>query len=189
MDRVDPKAEEASESFFCRTETYVGLHERNKTRKIKNGIARKVMRLEFVEVEELAEKIRGRKAKTTLKMGRENYILSGFRRGFHLAARNPARYLFRYPPGAVQPVNFRLLYVGTFPGSAGDRRQVRTGSLAGAAGLLTPSGSGLGSRGRGIHPVKLCFEPVGGPAVVAAAGRVGKICFGRHTGQKMPKST
>ena len=50
-------------------ETYVGLHERNKTRKIKNGIARKVMRLEFVEVKELAEKIRGRKAKTALKVG------------------------------------------------------------------------------------------------------------------------
>ena len=90
MDRVDPKAEEASKSFFCRTETYVGLHERNKTGKIKNGIARKVVRLKFVEVKEFAEEIRSRKAEAALKMSRENYIFSGFWRGFHLAARNPA---------------------------------------------------------------------------------------------------
>lgn len=143
------------------------------------------MRLDFVEVKELAEKIRGRKAKTALKVSGENYVLSGFRRGFHLAARNPARYLFRYPPGAVQPINFRLLYVGTFPGSAGDR----TGSLAGAACLLASSGSGLWSRRRDVHPGKLCLEPVGSLAVMTVAGRFGKICFGGHTGQKLPKST
>ena len=147
------------------------------------------MRLEFVEVKELAEKIRGRKAKTALKVSRENYVLSGFRRGFHLAARNPAKHLCRYPPGAVQPVDFRLLYVGTFPGSAGDRRQIRTGMLAGAADLLAPSGSGLWSRGRDIHTGKLCLEPVGSLAVMAVAGRFGKICFGGDTGQKLPKST
>ena len=111
LDRIDPKAEEASESFFCREETNVGLHERNKARKIKNGIARKVMRLKLVKIEELAEEVRSRKAETALKMSRENYVLSGFRRGFHLVARNPARHLCRYPTGVVQPVNLRLLHV------------------------------------------------------------------------------
>ena len=90
MDRIDPKAEEASKSFFCWMETYVGLHERNKAGEVENGIAREMMGLEFVEIEEFAEKIRGRKAEAALKMSRENYIFPGFWRWFHLAARNPA---------------------------------------------------------------------------------------------------
>ena len=123
LDRVDPKAEEASKSFFCRTETYVGLHERNKTRKIKNGIARKVVRLKFVEVKEFAEEIRSRKAKTALKMGGEDHYFARFGRRLALLARNPAEYLFRYPPGPVKPINLGLIYVGALPGPAGEYRQ------------------------------------------------------------------
>ena len=87
MDRVDPKAEEASKGFFCRTETYVGLHERNKAGEVKNGIAREMMGLEFVEIKELPEEVRAREAKTTLEVSGENYVFSGFRRGLYLAAR------------------------------------------------------------------------------------------------------
>jgi hypothetical protein len=50
LDRVDPKTEEASKSFNGREKADVGLHKRNKTRKVENGIARKVVRLEFIKV-------------------------------------------------------------------------------------------------------------------------------------------
>jgi hypothetical protein len=111
LDRIDPKAEEASESFFCREETNVGLHERDIARKIENGIATKMMRLELVEIQKLAEEVGRRKAEATLEVSEENNKLTGFRHGFHLAAWKPARYLCRYPPGAVQPVDLRLRHI------------------------------------------------------------------------------
>jgi hypothetical protein len=101
LDRVDPKAKETSESFLCGKETYVGLHEANKARKIEDGVAREMMGLKLVEIKELPEEIRGREAKTTLEVSRENYIFSGFRRGLYLIARKPANYFRRNPPGAV----------------------------------------------------------------------------------------
>jgi hypothetical protein len=60
-----------------------------------------MMGLEFVKIKELPEEIRGREAKTSLKVSRKNYVFSGFRGGLYLAARKPASYLCRYPPGAV----------------------------------------------------------------------------------------
>ena len=101
LDRVDPKAEEAGKGFLCGKETYVGLHEGNKARKIENGVAREMMGLELVEIKELPEEIRGREAKTTLEVSGENYVFSGFRRGLYLIARKPANYFCRNPPGAV----------------------------------------------------------------------------------------
>jgi hypothetical protein len=130
LDRVDPKTEKASKSFESREETYVGLLEGNKTRKVKNGIARKMMRLELVKIEELAKEIGGRKAEAALKVSKEDDILSGLGRGFHLVARKPADHLFRYPTGAVQPVDLWLRHIRTFLGSPGDRRQVHPGTLA-----------------------------------------------------------
>jgi hypothetical protein len=128
LDRVDPKAEKASKSLKSRKETYVGLHERNKARKIENGVARKMVRLEFIKIEELAEEVRSRKAEAALGVGGKDYGLSGFRRGLQLVAGNPARYLCRYPAGAVQLVNLRLLHFGALPGAAGRRGQVHTGT-------------------------------------------------------------
>ncbi len=162
-------------------ETYVGLHKGNKAGEVKDGIAREMMGLEFVKIKELPEEVRSRKTETTLEMSGKDYVLSGFWRRFHLATRKPAKHLLRYPPGAVKPVDFRLVYIGTYPSSAGDC----AGSLARAACLLTFSGSGLGSRGGGTHPVDLGLEPVGSSAVVAVAGRFGRIGFGRHTGKSV----
>ena len=161
-------------------ETYVGLHKRNKAGEVKDGIAREMMGLEFVKIKELPEEVRSRKTETTLEMSGKDYVLSGFWRRFHLATRKPAKHLLRYPPGAVKPVDFRLVYIGTYPSSAGDC----AGSLARAACLLTFSGSGLGSRGGGTHPVDLGLEPVGSSAVLAAAGRIRNVLSRRHTGKR-----
>jgi hypothetical protein len=64
-----------------------------------------MMGLEFVKIEELTEKVGCRKAEAPLKVSNENNELPGFGSGFHLIAWNPARYLCRYPPGAVQPID------------------------------------------------------------------------------------
>jgi hypothetical protein len=50
LDRVDPKIVEASKSLNRRKEANESLHERNIRREVKDGIARKVVRLELVEV-------------------------------------------------------------------------------------------------------------------------------------------
>jgi hypothetical protein len=50
LDRVDPKTEEAGKSFDGGEKADVGLHKRNITRKIENGVAREVVRLEFLEI-------------------------------------------------------------------------------------------------------------------------------------------
>jgi hypothetical protein len=111
LDRIDPKAKEASKSFFRGKEANVALHERDIARKVENGIARKMVRLELVEVEESAKEVGSRKAEAALEMSKENNGLTGFRHRFHLAARKPARYLCRYPPGAVEPVDLRLRHI------------------------------------------------------------------------------
>ena len=120
MDRIDPKAKEASKSLLRGTEADVSLHEGNITRKIKNGIARKVVRLELVKIQKAAEEIGSRKAEAALEVSKENDGLTGFKHRFNLVARKPARYLCRYPPGAVQPVDLVMCHVRAFPGSAGD---------------------------------------------------------------------
>jgi ribosomal protein S24E len=120
LDRIDPKAKEASKSFLSGTEADVALHEGNVTRKVKNGIARKVVRLESIKIQELAKEVGGRKAEAALKMRKENDELTGFEYRFNLVARKPAGNFCRYPPGTVQPINFMLRHIGAFPGSAGD---------------------------------------------------------------------
>jgi hypothetical protein len=50
LGRVDPKTEEAGKSFDGGEKANVGLHERNKTRNIENGIAREVVRLKFLKI-------------------------------------------------------------------------------------------------------------------------------------------
>ena len=74
LDRIDPKAEEASKSFFCWMETYVGLHKRNKAGEVKDGVAREMMGLEFVKIKELPEEVRSRKTETTLEMSGKDYV-------------------------------------------------------------------------------------------------------------------
>jgi hypothetical protein len=141
LDRVDPKAKEASESFFCGTEANIGLHERNIAREVEDGAARKMVGLEFVKVKELTKEIGGRKAKAALKMRNKNDELSGFGLGFHLITWNPARYLRRYPSGTVQPVDIFLGHVGALPSSPSDVAQVHAGILAGTASFLALLGA------------------------------------------------
>jgi ribosomal protein S24E len=120
LDQIDPKAKEASKSLLRRTEADVALHEGDIARKIKNGIARKVVRLELVEIQELPKEIGSRKAEAALKVSKENDGLTGFEYRFDLVARKPAGNFCRYPPGTVQPIDLVLRHVGAFPGSAGD---------------------------------------------------------------------
>jgi hypothetical protein len=111
LDRIDPKAKEASKGFFCGKEANVALHERNIAGEVEDGIARKMVGLELIEVKELAEKVRGRKAEAALEMRSKYHKLSGFGYEFQLIAWNPARYLCRYPPGAVQSVDVLLHHI------------------------------------------------------------------------------
>jgi ribosomal protein S24E len=120
LDRIDPKAKEASKSFLSRTEADVALHKGNVARKVENGIARKLVRLELVKIQELAKEVGGRKAEAALKVSKENDGLTGFEYRFDLVARKPAGNFCRYPPGTVQPIDLVLRHVGAFPGSAGD---------------------------------------------------------------------
>jgi hypothetical protein len=122
LHQIDLKAEEASKGFFCGKEANVALHERNVTRKVEDGIARKVVRLELVKIQELTEEVRSRKAEAALEVSKENDGLTGFKYRFDLVARKPVGYFCRYPSRPVQPVNFGLRYIGALPGSAGDTR-------------------------------------------------------------------
>jgi hypothetical protein len=101
LDRIDPKAKEASESFLSGTEADVALHEGNVTRKVENGIARNVVRLESIKIQELAKEIGGRKAEAALKVSEEDNILIGFKYRLDLVAWKPGGYSFRYPSRPV----------------------------------------------------------------------------------------
>jgi hypothetical protein len=57
LNGVNPKGKEASKSLASRAETHVGLHERCVAREIEDGIARKMVRLEFVEIKKLAKEV------------------------------------------------------------------------------------------------------------------------------------
>jgi hypothetical protein len=50
LDGVDPQVEEAGKRLTSGTNADVSLHEGGITREIENGVARKVVRLEFVEI-------------------------------------------------------------------------------------------------------------------------------------------
>jgi hypothetical protein len=136
LDRIDPEGEKAGKRLASGTDANVALHEGHKTRKIKNGIAGKVVRLETIEVKELAKEIRGRKAEATLKMSKENNDLTGFEHRLDLVAWKPADDSFRNPPRPVEPVDLKLGHVGTSPGSA---CLVLSGGPARCAGLLFPA--------------------------------------------------
>jgi hypothetical protein len=140
LDRIDPEREEAGKRLASGTDADVALHEGHKTRKIKNGIAGKVVRLESIEIKELAEEIGGRKAEATLRVSKENNDLTGFKRRFDLVTRKPAGDSFRYSPGPVKPVDLILSHVGTPPGSACDTGKILSGGPAGGADLLIFAG-------------------------------------------------
>jgi hypothetical protein len=57
LDRIDPKGEKAGKRLASGTDANVALHEGHKTRKIKNGVAGEMMRLETIEVKELTKEI------------------------------------------------------------------------------------------------------------------------------------
>jgi hypothetical protein len=133
LDRVDPEREKAGKRLASGTDANVALHEGHKTRKIKNGIAGKVVRLESIEVKELAKEIGGRKAEAALKMSKENNDLTGFEHRFNLVTWKPADDSFRNPPRPVEPVDLKLSHVGTPPGSA---CLILSGGPARCAGLL-----------------------------------------------------
>jgi hypothetical protein len=101
LDGVDSKGEEASEGLASGTDTDVCLHESSITRKIKNGIVGKVVRLKLVEIQKLAEKVRGREAEAALEVSEKDNKLTGFKYRLDLVAWKPAGYSFRYPSRPV----------------------------------------------------------------------------------------
>jgi hypothetical protein len=141
LDGVDPQVEETGKRLTSGTNADVSLHEGGITRKIEKGVARKVVRLEIVEIQEIPEKSRGRKAEAALKVSEKNNILVVFRIRFDLVIRNPAGNSFRNPPRPVQPIDLKLSNVGAHPGSAGGWGRLLAGRLAGAArGLARATG-------------------------------------------------
>jgi hypothetical protein len=60
LDRVDPEVIKPSKCLGSGLETDISFHEGDERRKIKYGVGREMMRLEFVEVEEAPEEIRCR---------------------------------------------------------------------------------------------------------------------------------
>jgi hypothetical protein len=60
-----------------------------------------MMGLKVIEVKKAPEEVRRRKAKTALKMGGEDNYFTWIGHGLTLFTRNPAKHLFRYPPGPV----------------------------------------------------------------------------------------
>jgi hypothetical protein len=101
LDRVDSKGEEASKGLASGADADIRLHKSSITRKIKNGIAGKVVRLKLIEIQELAKKVRGWEAEAALEMSEEDNKLTGFKYRLDLVARNPAGYSFRYPSRPV----------------------------------------------------------------------------------------
>jgi hypothetical protein len=96
LNGINPKGKEASESLASGTDADISLHESSITRKVKNGIAGKVVRLKLVKIQELAEEVRGREAEAALEVSEEDNKLTGFKYRLDLVARKPAGYSFRY---------------------------------------------------------------------------------------------
>jgi hypothetical protein len=90
LDGVDPQVEETGERLTSGTNADVGLHEGGITRKIENGVAGKVMRLELVKIQELAEEVRSGKAEATLEVSKEHDELTGLEYRLDLIAGKPA---------------------------------------------------------------------------------------------------
>jgi hypothetical protein len=133
LDRIDPEREEASKSLAGGADADVGLHEGSIARKVKNGIAGKMVRLELIKIQDLAEEVGGGKAEATLKVSKKDHELTGIEYRFDFIAREPARYSLRYLPRPVEPVDLEFGNTGTHPGSASDWGRLLAGRLAGAA--------------------------------------------------------
>jgi hypothetical protein len=143
LNGVDPKSEEAGKRLTSGTDADVGLHKGGITRKIENGVAGKMVRLELVKIKEIAEEIGGGKAEATLEVSKKDDVLSGSEYRLDLVAGKPAGYPFRYPSGPVKPVDFVLGDVGASPGSTCDTGEVYPRGSARAAGLLIVAGIGI----------------------------------------------
>jgi hypothetical protein len=136
-------------------------------------------------------------------MGRKNHTFTWLRLRMALLTRDAAPDFFRYPPGAVEPVNFGLGHIGAHPGPARIRVQIYAGALARAAGFSLVAGSLSGATGTCFTSGELRLKPVrsavdrnllpgrsgGGLAVMTAGRGIRKILSGRHVGLKNPRST
>ena len=60
LDRIDPEVVETSKGFDGREETDETLHERDLGRKIKDGVARKMVGLELIKIKKAPEEVRRR---------------------------------------------------------------------------------------------------------------------------------
>jgi hypothetical protein len=148
LNGINPKSKEAGKRLTSGTNADVGLHEGGITRKIENGVAGKMVRLELVKIKKTAEEIGSRKAEATLEVSKKDYVLTGPEYRFDFVAGKPAGYSFRYPSGPVKPVDLVLGDVGAFPGSACDTGKIYSGGSVRATGLLIVAGIG-------IHPGKI----------------------------------
>ena len=60
LDRVDPEIVEASKSIDGRKKADEAFHERDIGRKIKDGVGRKMVGLEFIKIKKAPEEVRRR---------------------------------------------------------------------------------------------------------------------------------
>jgi hypothetical protein len=143
LNGVNPKSKETGKRLTSGTNADVGLHEGGVTRKIENGVAGKIVRLELVKIQKAAEEVRGRKAEAALEVSKKDDELTGSEYRFDLVAGKPAGYPFRYPSGPVKPVDLVLGDVGAYPGSACDTGKIYSGGSVRTAGLLFVAGIGI----------------------------------------------
>jgi hypothetical protein len=143
LNGIDPERKETGEGFPSGADAYVGFHEGGVARKVENGIARKMVRLEFVEIKKPAEEIGSGEAEATLKVSKKDDVLSGIEHRFDFVARKPASDAFRYPSRPVEPVYLVLGDVGAFPGSACDVGKICCRGPARATGLLVYAGAAI----------------------------------------------
>lgn len=87
----------------------------DKSSKGKNGIGRKVVRLEAKMVKELSDEIANRELEAAFEMRNEDNKLIGLGCRHDLVAGNLALHLLRDPPGATESVDVRRGYVGAIP--------------------------------------------------------------------------
>jgi hypothetical protein len=140
LNGVNPKSKETGKRLASGTNADIGLHKGGIARKIENGVAGKMVRLELVEIKETAEEIGSGKAEAALEVSEKDDVLTGPKHRFDLVARKPAGYSLRYPSGPVKPIYLVLGNVGALPGPARDTGKIYAGGLARAAGLLVVTG-------------------------------------------------
>jgi hypothetical protein len=101
LNGVDPKSKETGKRLASGTNADISLHEGGIAGEVENGVAGKVVRLEFVKIKETPEKRGDREAEAALEVSKEDDAFTGIRHRFDLVARKPAGYSFRNPPGPV----------------------------------------------------------------------------------------